>query len=165
MHVQQLYHSLSKSPEVAAVQGIIIRHFEDATDIGRWVELMDIAFKNLNPPMRPWTEADFKTRIMEQPGWSPAHLFLACDRENQVAGSVSLTFRRCGKDTLPALHLLAVRPEWRRQGIARRLVAHLELAIWEMGFREVCLEIHAAWHEAKFFYAALGYKPRHSVTN
>ena len=90
MHVQQLYHSLSKSPEVAAVQGIIIRHFEDATDIGRWVELMDIAFKNLNPPMRPWTEADFKTRIMEQPGWSPAHLFLACDRENQVAGSVSL---------------------------------------------------------------------------
>jgi predicted N-acetyltransferase YhbS len=165
MHVQQLYHSLSKSSEVVAVQGITIRHFEDATDIGRWVKLMDIAFKNLNPPMRPWTEADFKMRIMEQPGWSPAHLFFACNQENQVTGSVSLTFRRRGKDSLPALHLLAVRPEWRRQGIARMLVAHLEAAIREMGFHEVCLETHTGWHEACFFYAALGYKLRHIVTN
>ena len=164
MLVQRLSRLLSESPLVRISEGIIIRHFEDVADTRRWVELINLAFKDLNPPMRRWTEADFNLRLMEQPGWSPADLFLACDQKDQLVGSVSLSFRGSGSDARPAVHLLAVRPQWRRKGVARMLVTTLESAAWARGFREIFLETHAGWHEATRFYAALGYKPAQNLT-
>ena len=48
MLVQQLSRSLSESPLVRTSEDIIIRHFEDVADTRRWVELINLAFKDLN---------------------------------------------------------------------------------------------------------------------
>ena len=164
MRVQQLSHTLSGPPQVASVRGVTVRHFEGGTDIAHWTDLMQSAFFAADPPMRRWTEVDFKTRVMGQSNWSPAHLFLAFDVASQLVGTISLAFRCCGEKSIPAVHLLAVRPAWRRRGIARLLVGHLESACWKMGFRTVHLETHTAWQEAMLFYKAAGYKEAHQVT-
>jgi ribosomal protein S18 acetylase RimI-like enzyme len=164
MLVQQLSHTLLKEPEVIPVKGFAIRHFKGDTDIIHWVKLMNRAFQDLNPPMRHWTEADFKARFTQRSGWSPGDLFFASNQKKQVVGSVSVSFRQKGKERMPAVHFLAVRPQWRRQGIARLLVASLESAMWARGFREIFLETHAGWDEAIRFYKAIGYQPNALAT-
>ena len=86
-----------------------------------------------------------------------------------VIGSVTLAIRSY-LPTVPNLdpaqppagkgvvHWLAVLPQQRRQGIGRLLMATLEAAAWDAGFRQVSLETHAAWGEAVEFYDALGYR-------
>jgi GNAT superfamily N-acetyltransferase len=55
------------------------------------------------------------------------------------------------------VHWLAVLPGWRRRGVGRYLMSVLEARAWELGYREVWLETHAAWAEAVRLYQALGY--------
>ena len=160
MLVQQLSRVLSAAPLISPCDGIVVRHYEDATDAERWVELINLAFRDETPPMRCWTIRDFEQRVMQQPGWTPGDLFLAYTANDQLVGSVSIAFRRHPSGRQPALHLMAVRPDARRQGIARMLVAMLESTVWHRGYREIVLETHAGWQDAAQFYAALGYQLR-----
>ena len=164
MQVQQLCHILTELPQVCSVAGIAVRHFQDSADITLWIDLMRDAFASADPPMRTWSKADFEKQIMGQASWSPHNLFLACDSEHRLVGSVALHFRHRDEKSIPALHWLAVRPAWRRRGVARLLVAHLESACWQKGLREVHLETHSGWREAAYFYASIGYRPTHQVT-
>ena len=59
----------------------------------------------------------------------------------------------------PVVHWLMVHPRWRRRGIAKCLMAHLELAAWNAGHRAIYLETHTAWQAAAEFYSAMGYQP------
>ena len=160
MLVQQLSRVLSNAPRITPCDGIAVRNYEDSTDAERWIELINLAFRDENPPMRCWTVSDFQQRVMQQPGWSPADLFLAYTANDRLVGSVSIAFRRHPSGRQPALHLLAVRPDTRRRGIARMLVAILESAVWHRGYREIVLETHAGWKDAAQFYAASGYQLR-----
>ena len=74
MLVQQLSRLLSAAPLISPCDGIVVRHYEDATDAGRWVELINRAFRDVTPPMRCWTVQDFEQRVMQQPGWTPGDL-------------------------------------------------------------------------------------------
>ena len=160
MLVQQLSRVLSEAPTILPCVGINVRHYKDDGDVERWVELINLAFRNGKPAMRCWTEPDFRQRIMAHPDWTPWNLFLAYNKHHQLVGSVSLVFRQSPDGPHPALHLLAVRPDARRLGIARMLVAMLESAAWQRGYREIVLETHAGWKEAAQFYAAVGYQLR-----
>ena len=57
------------------------------------------------------------------------------------------------------VHWLLVDPRWRRRGIGRLLMSHLELAAWDDGWREMQLETHAGWAAAVAFYQSMGYEP------
>jgi ribosomal protein S18 acetylase RimI-like enzyme len=65
--------------------------------------------------------------------------------------------------TVPAAdHLfvanLAVRPEFQRQGVGRRLLAHAERQARALGLPEVRLSTHERMTENRAFYAARGYR-------
>ena len=160
MLVQQLSRVLSNAPRILPCDGIVVRNYEHIIDAERWIELINLSFRDETPPMRCWTVSDFQQRVMQQPGWSPADLFLAYTENDQLVGSVSIAFRSNPSGRQPALHLLAVRPDARRQGIARMLVGMLESSVWYRGYREIVLETHAGWAGAAQFYAASGYQLR-----
>lgn len=165
MRVQQLCRLLTAPPQCIAVAGVEVRPFEGSRDISGWIDLMRDAFVAADPPMRPWTTADFEKHFLSHADRSPDEIFLACDGEYRLIGSVALRVRS-GRDRkhIPAIHWLAVRPAWRRRGVARLLVAHLERVCWQRGMREIHLETHTGWHEAARFYEAIGYLPTHQVT-
>jgi len=56
------------------------------------------------------------------------------------------------------LNLLAVRPEFRRQGIGRRLIEWLEESALVAGTSIIYLEMRAKNHQALSFYRRLGYR-------
>ena len=56
------------------------------------------------------------------------------------------------------LNLLAVAPQYRRQGIARALLTWLEGTALTAGTFQIGLELRAGNTEARAFYAALGYQ-------
>jgi GNAT superfamily N-acetyltransferase len=55
------------------------------------------------------------------------------------------------------LHWLAVRPAWRRRGIAQALVEHAARQVARAGHDELRAETLAAWEEAVAFYERLGF--------
>jgi GNAT superfamily N-acetyltransferase len=76
-----------------------------------------------------------------------------------IVGSVTLALREGHVATMPVVHWLLVDPLWRRRGVARLLMSHLELAAWNDGWREIELETHAGWASAVAFYQSIGYAP------
>jgi GNAT superfamily N-acetyltransferase len=88
--------------------------------------------------------------------------WIACEVDqdnNDAIGAVTLALRKGAIGTVPVIHWLLVDPAWRRRGIGRMLVSHLERAAWDAGWREVQLETHAGWSAAVAFYESMGYAP------
>jgi GNAT superfamily N-acetyltransferase len=81
------------------------------------------------------------------------------DNENMLVGSVMMAIREGRAGSVPVVHWLLVEPAWRRRGIGRLLLSHLERAAWDDGWREVQLETHAGWSAAVAFYHSMGYAP------
>jgi len=55
------------------------------------------------------------------------------------------------------LYTVAVSPQYRRQGIGRKLVQHAESALIEMGCLKINLQVRASNAEVVAFYQRLGY--------
>jgi GNAT superfamily N-acetyltransferase len=68
-----------------------------------------------------------------------------------------LADRGLGALAVPAVHWLAVLPNWRRRGVGRLLIEALEERSWQQGHREIFLETHEGWTAARRLYESLGY--------
>jgi GNAT superfamily N-acetyltransferase len=98
--------------------------------------------------------------MLTKPWWRTDCTWLAVDVETAApVGAVTLALREGRVATIPVLHWLLVDPVWRRRGIGRLLVSHLERAAWNDGWREIELETHAGWTSAVAFYQSIGYAP------
>ena len=164
--VLQLTKRLASRPTIDASGGVIIRTFCDVghDDVDRWIAIRSRAFARQRIGVREWDRADFDRELRQKWWWRPERTWMAQVQpdphgESLTVGTITLAFRGSEADALPAIHWLTMLPEFRRGGIARRLVATLEAACWDQGWREVALETHVGWIEAAKFYAALGYQP------
>ena len=159
MNVLQLRKCLAARPELPEISGIVVRNYAGPGDIPLWSELLDTAFTAAEPPVRRMGGSDFSRRIEGSPWWSAKRMWFAETKNNShPVGTVTLGFRQGKTRTSPAIYWLAVVPSWRRLGIARLLMAHLEQSCWDAGFRQVDLETHRGWRAAKKFYQTLGYR-------
>jgi ribosomal-protein-alanine N-acetyltransferase len=95
-----------------------------------------------------WTE-DRVLRAIRNPETA---VIVARDRR-RLAGFAIMRFA----DQHAHLHLLAVAPAYRGQGIGRELVSWLEACARTAGIFRINLELRAANDAARAFYAALGY--------
>lgn len=140
-----------------------MRTFGAAGDVQRWLELRHRAFARQRIGVRTWTAEDFAAEFLDKSWWRPERLWFAEATTPAGAplavGTVALALRGDDATARPAVHWLSVLPEWRRRGVGRLLMAQLEAAAWDAGYRTVVLETHAGWTAAARFYAELGYRP------
>ena len=148
-------------PVVADVAGILVRNFVVPDDIGPWLVLRDRAMVDERPRARAWSESDFRSEMINKPWWRADRCWVAVDRDRTTdfVGSVTLAIRESDRSKVPVVHWLVVDPEWRRRGVGRLLMSHLELAAWEDGWREIELETHVGWAAAVALYHSMGYAP------
>ena len=153
---------LTGPPVAVNPPGIEVRNFAAPGDVPAWLALRDLAMANERPRARPWTTADFHAETTSKPWWSDDRSWAAVSHEradgsNALAGVVTLAVRSGRDGDVAVVHWLLVDPAWRRRGVARLLMTHLELAAWNAGWREVQLETHSGWSAAVAFYQSIGY--------
>jgi GNAT superfamily N-acetyltransferase len=153
--VLHLSRRLTCQPEVAAVPGVVMRTFAGEPDVDAWLDVHKRSFSSQTPAVRTWTRADFEAVFRSKPWWSPDRMWLA--EAEGVVGSVTLALRGRVPSGRPVVHWLMVAPEWRRHGVGRCLMATLEAACWQAGYREVFVETHVGWTAAEAFYRAMEY--------
>ncbi len=171
--VNQLAKKLETRPATEILQGLQVRNYAGEADIQPWLELRHRAFARERIGVREWRAADFRTEFTNRWWWRPEWMWLAFKAEGggrrageppegqdgvALIGSVVLAMRGEPKNARPVVHWLIVHPRFRRGGIARALMSHLEAATWDAGHREIFLETHSAWVAAGKFYEALGYR-------
>lgn len=164
-NVLHLYRTLSEPPAKPRLSGVALRHFAGPNDVAAWLEIRHRAFAREKVGVRQWTAADFEAEFLSKPWWSPERMWFA-EAEMGLSGllapspvgTITLAFRGSGPEAQPVIHWLAVLPPWRRRGVARLLLAALEKACWDAGYREVGLETHAGWTAAASFYEQAGYR-------
>jgi ribosomal protein S18 acetylase RimI-like enzyme len=158
MSVLQLAKRIDSPPAIPAVENIRVRNYRGAEDIDAWLDLRHRAFARLKVGVRRWERADFAREFLAKPWWSPGRLWFAesllAEDGCRPVGTVALAQRAAG---MPAVHWLAVDPRWRRRGIARLLMAHLEASCWDSGQRQLWLETHSSWEAANALYRSLGF--------
>lgn len=156
MSVLQLCRNLESAPLLPAVLDITVRNYRWESDQQIWLAIRQDAFQTGPIPVRNWSQADFQAEFLDAWWWSPGRMWFA-EAAGQAVGAVALGERGRAGRSVPVVHWLAVRRAWRRQGVGRLLMAHLESACWQAGRRRVWLETSSAWHEAIEFYRTLGY--------
>jgi GNAT superfamily N-acetyltransferase len=154
---------MTSRPIARSVAHLRLRTFGQPDDVERWLELRHRAFARQRVGVRTWSAADFAAEFLTKGWWMPERLWFAetpaPDGAPWTVGTVTLALRGTGTAARPVVHWLAVLPEWRRRGVARLLMAELEAAAWDAGYREIYLETHAGWTAAAGFYQELGYRP------
>ena len=96
-----------------------------------------------------WTPAKVKQQINDK-----ETMVLVASKNGVTAGFAIMRFG----DDQAHLFLLAVRPEFRREGIGRSLMQWLEKSCRTAGIRQVRLEVRAKNRGALKFYRKLGYR-------
>ncbi len=160
--VLHLYRVLHRCPRPRPLPGVEVRPLRPE-DVEAWLALFEQAFQGLEPPVRRWNRDDFRRHLSAKPWWVPEHCLLAWTRQggaSRLLGSVVLAVYSLPETRLGAVHWLMVAPEFRRRGLGRALLAHLEHLAWNQGVRLLRVETHACWKEAVAFYRRLGYVPR-----
>lgn len=153
---------LAGPPVAQKAVGIAVRNISLPDDIPAWLALRDRAMVDQHPAVRRWTTADFQTEMVDKSWWRGdiSWVALVDDRSHkpqEIVGAVTLALREGASSTVPVVHWLLVDPAWRRHGIGRLLMSHLEQSAWDAGWREVQLETHAGWAAAVAFYHSIRY--------
>ncbi len=112
-------------------------------DLPQVIEIEHISFST------PWSEESFLTEIS-----NPLSLCLVATKGSLIIGYI------CGGYVMDEGHILdlAVRPEFRRRGVAKRLVRHMLGKLYLCGCKEVFLEVRASNMAARNLYESLGFR-------
>ena len=98
---------------------------------------------------------DIRRKLQVQPG-----LFLV----GFVSGQLVATVMAGYEGHRGWLNYLAVAPQFRRQGLGRRMVAEAESRLREMGCPKINVQIRASNAEVIEFYRRIGFKPDEVVS-
>lgn len=142
----------------AAAEGIVLRDFDPAVDIGPWLTLNREAFADL-PDQASWTEADLQSRLDSD--WFDPQGFIVAVRDDRLVGfHWTKVDPEAGFSGEPSgeVYVLAVAPDQRGTGLARALLhAGLE-HLCARGLRSVHLFVDADNSPAIGLYETAGFR-------
>lgn len=139
--VQVFEADLNNPVHCAAVEDMVDAYSRD--QMGTGAELPQNVRQNVVPGLK------------KHPG---TLIFLAFSNGDAVGIAVCFTgFSTFAAKPLINIHDLAVKPSHRRQGIARRLLEHVEAKAREMGCCKVTLEVQEDNLAAQHLYRAMGF--------
>ena len=106
--------------------------------------------------LSPWTRAMFEAEVKGNPF---SRLFVAVSIDDQSTTKEIIGYL-CYWIVFEELRLLnlAVRPSWRRQGVARRFVQYAIHDAWTQGAERALLEVRASNRVAQNLYDRLGFR-------
>ncbi|MEX2316477.1 MAG: GNAT family N-acetyltransferase [Pirellulales bacterium] len=161
MNVLHFRKELHDPPAVVLNDVVRVRTVAIPEDLPAWLALRNRAVAELKPGVRPWTQTDIFSEMIGKPWWNAERSWVVVTDESPavIVGAVTLAVREGAAARVPVVHWLLVDPAWRRCGIGRLLMAHLERAAGDDGWREVQLETHGEWTAAVAFYSSMGYAP------
>lgn len=117
------------------------------------ITLWNQVFRDDPPWNEPATVIDRKLTV--QPD-----LFFVCESEGRIVGTVMAGF-----DGFRGwVHKVATDPQFRRQGIARRLMEAAERGLVSKGCRKLNLQVRDGNERAISFYDDLGYSVEHRIS-
>ena len=110
-----------------------IREMTEA-DRAVWVEMRLAIWPGCSPR---WHAADIGEKLRDPEAWG----FIAETASGRPAGFAELAIRKyangCESSPVPFLEGIWVAPQFRRLGVARRLIAHIEAFVTARGFTEI----------------------------
>lgn len=130
----------------------VIRAFEDADTAG-----VTALWQRVFPDAPPWNvpEDDIRRKLQTQP-----ELFFVACQGTEIVGTVM-----AGHDGHRGwVHLLAVSPELRRQGLGQALMKAAEQGLAAQGCTKLNLQVRAGNKAVLGFYRALGYEVEERVS-
>jgi len=158
--LRQLQIRAATSADLTSIAQIIAESFHSQQGFWGW------AF----PLLRLGIYEDLRNRLASI---SPHHVCLvAVDTSmgstNQILGTVELGLRFSDSwanahKSFPYLSNLAVNPQYRRHGVASRLLTSCEQVCQEWGFQDLYLHVLENNHQARQLYFKLGYRRVHKV--
>jgi ribosomal protein S18 acetylase RimI-like enzyme len=109
--------------------------------------------------MRFWQDSGASMSVTDEPAYvrrvadHPAAIFVLAVGGHEIIGSLLGTFDGWRGN----MYRLVVDPRFRRQGIGRELVRHVELAFAELDVRRITVLVEVDRPEAIAFWSAVGY--------
>ncbi|MFO8055880.1 MAG: ribosomal protein S18-alanine N-acetyltransferase [bacterium] len=122
---------------------VLVRQAE-LKDLAAIAEIEQTSFSS------PWGEDLYRMELVLD-----LSRFLVADADKEVIGYA------CGRAVSGEGHILkvAVRPDWRRRGVATKLMEVMTDELYNKGARLLWLEVRQSNQEAKGFYSNLGFRP------
>jgi len=154
MNVLVLRKVLVEQPEPHRGEGMQVVRVDLLAAGAEWLALRNRAFRDENPPVRPWTPADLHREFGPASRARDRVTWLARDvaaGPPAVCGAVSISLPRPASEAA-SLHWLMVDPDYRGRGIGSLLLGTAERHCWERGHRVLRLETHRGWEKAVRFY-------------
>lgn len=157
--------TLSVPIAAAEMPGVTIRPFITTADADAWLQLHAEVFgRGSTSNGRRWLADDFAREFTAKPWWMPTCMWFAelaeatADGDGKIVGTATLGRRGVPLRDEATLAWLMVRPDHRCRGIGRALIGTVERTAWNDGARELSLETHVAWHDARRLYQQCGYR-------
>jgi len=149
--------------------GVLIR-FANVQDIPAIAQVLTQSFypQSWLRPLWQWgINLDLRLRLVEP---SPRYACLVAEINQQAIASVeictrSIAIRPWHYLTYPYVFNLAVLPQWRRQGIAKQLLAATEPIARQWGFSHMFIHVLAKNHSACQLYFQANYELFHQDTS
>jgi len=145
----QTIRPITETEYAAWVAEAVPAYAADKVASGAWAEELALAM----------SQKEYEALLPQGKDTADHYLYSILDRAGEPVGTIWFAAQDRGDSRIAYVYDVAVLPEHRRQGHARRAFEALEGEASRLGLAGIALHVFGHNHAAQALYAALGYEP------